>query len=629
VIHFVVIAGKPESVTRLAGRLMPALERTRYFDGERCTAIGASKMWAAAAISVPDPLCGARLMFDEDAMVAINGPAVAQGVAQRDLSNELLARYKSLGSAGVAAGLGGTYNFVGVAPSTGLRAFVDFSGFFPLYWHAGSDFGVFSNRSTTIASILEPSEWDLRALAWLISHGNLRGEQMPARPAAYLLPGVEAQMRPGRGEVRFETSPCWVWPPRSDDAGRDNLTPDEWDGITADLVANFRSLGTLGRRVRLLLSGGKDSRLCLALAKAAGLQDEILAVTNGPPDGPEVECAAEVARTAGVSHVRLDGDWGASSDQQARQGSWPKLHSLLRRPTRGSSPSLDAELIWRRLRQHVYRYEAIVSPWDGLTDPLHHTTLNIRGHGGALYRRGHELHEREINAADEMIPVMSLGVDPLGVLQADEALFQKEWMNAWAHRTAERVRLDTLPEKWKVDYRLGHWSGPLGQAKPGHINVTPIVSAVAARKNLELSAKVRNSDRLHYEVMRRVAPELVCVPFMNDTWSPQIATDASMDLPRDPFPTTVQPTHRVLASWQYLFLEHQRRQIERLFEEAARKTEMGTICDLEKLKRSVRTAASVRRGPIQMISCVGVAMALLGHAERVVDDCPAQPPIEG
>jgi hypothetical protein len=630
VIHFVVVAGTPEAVTRVSPRLMTAMEQTRYFDGEACAATSANRTWAVAAIMVPDPLCGTRLAFDEDAMVVINGPAVAHGVRPAEFSVELLARFKARGSVGVATGLGGNFNFVGVAPDIGLRAFVDFSGFCPLYWHGAPDFAVFSNRASTIAKVIHSTGWDLRALAWLISHANLRGEQMPARGVSYLLPGIEAQMRPGGGELRMERSPSWVWPPRSEDRGRDNLTSEEWDAVTADLMANFRALGSLGHRMRLLLSGGKDSRLCLALAKAAGLQDRIVAVTNGPPDGPEVECATEVARVAGVSHVRLGGDYATAPDVKPRTASRSTLRAMLQRRTRKNTPELDASLIWRRLRQHAYRYDAIVSPWDGVNDRLQHATLNIRGVGGELYRRGSDkrVRQMDLTSVEQMVSTVAEGADPLGVLRQDEQLLQHDWLCEWARGAAEQMRIDALPERWYVDYRLGHWNGPLSQAKPGYIIVTPIVSASAARRNMGLSPEVRSSDRLHFEVMRRAAPELVNVPFVNDTWSPRIAANAAVDLPDKPYPTKTKATARVLASWQYLFLEKQRREIEQLFDEAARNTDMPSICDLDKLKTRLRTVTSIKRGPLQMFTCIGVAIALLGRAERVVDHCPALTALE-
>ena len=68
---------------------------------------------------------------------------------------------------------------------------------------------------------------------------------------------------------------------------------------------------------------------------------------------------------------------------------------------------------------------------------------------------------------------------------------------------------------------MGHWNGPLGQDKPGRINVNPLLSATVAHKVAELDLSVRATERLHFEVLWRTAPELLTVPFLGperSTW---------------------------------------------------------------------------------------------------------------
>jgi hypothetical protein len=188
VIHFVVVAGAPPAVERLSPELLSSLDATRYFEGERLVRSGASRTWAVAAIAAPDATCRTRLAVDDDTMTVVNGPALAAGGEQTRLTQSLLHTFRSGGASAVSAALGGAYNFVGVAPAIGLRAFADFSGLFPLYWREGEDFAVFSNRSTTIARLTESHGWDVRALAWVIGHANLFGERMPAKDVSYLPP---------------------------------------------------------------------------------------------------------------------------------------------------------------------------------------------------------------------------------------------------------------------------------------------------------------------------------------------------------------------------------------------------------------------------------------------------------
>ncbi len=389
----------------------------------------------------------------------------------------------------MTSGLGGSYNFVGIAPSIGVRALADFSGLCPLYWHQGEDFAVFSNRTSTIDRLLDLG-WELRPFAWVIGHANLFDDHMPVQRVSYLPPGIEARLAVGATQVELARSSSWFWPPPSDDRGRDNLDPQEWDEITDAMIANFRALRGLEGPLGLSLTGGKDSRLCLALAHAAGLDDRIRTMTAGPFDSPEVACAATVAAALGFPH------------DAAQRPEPPVDPQKVPAP-----PPFNANRVWQIMRQNVYRYEGIVSAWSAFQNPTN-PQLNIKGFGGELYRRGNakqfgDKHFDNLETLASMFVNYHQVHDPLGVLQPREAEYETEWLKAWVYDTAEHVRIDLLPEKFYVDFRLGHWSGPLEQDAPNRVNVNPLLLTLAAAKNTELSAAARGSERFHFEVMRR------------------------------------------------------------------------------------------------------------------------------
>jgi hypothetical protein len=79
-------------------------------------------------------------------------------------------------------------------------------------------------------------------------------------------------------------------------------------------------------------------------------------------------------------------------------------------------------------------------------------------------------------------------------------------------QSAERVRPDLLPDLFYVEHRLAHVHGPVTQDLPLRVVANPLVSPVAASHYAELSLHARSTDRLHFEVMRRVAPALLAVP---------------------------------------------------------------------------------------------------------------------
>jgi hypothetical protein len=603
-IHFAVVVGEsPSAVDRARRRVSRALDRSRLFEGEQVMEVAPSGGWAAAAISAPDPTCSVRLSVDGESMTVLNGPAFTPTPDSLRLVESVRNALVAGRSSAASAQLRGAYNVVGVT-SAGLHAFTDFSGLFPLYWRQERDTVIFSNRCTCLEGNTSEQKWDLRALAWIIGHANLFGGRMPMRGVSYLLPGTEAHVDRGTSRVRLRESDEWIWPSPSQGSLREDLTLSEWDGITETLVENFRDLHRLDSPIQLMLSGGKDSRLCLALAKAAGLEDKIVCITNGAPDGPEVRCAAAVAEVAGFRH-----ELGA-------------LNLAANAPSNESaSPHADE---WQRLRQHVYRYEAIVCPRDGTTESLSTTTLSIKGFGGELYRRGHaqQFKRRLPSTVDEMAASFvnyHQKHDPLGVLQPEETSFQATWLTEWVHEAARHVRLDLLPEKFYVDFRLGHWNGPLGQATPADIKLNPLLSPAVAMKYMELSPQTRATDRLHFEVMRRTAHELLEVPVLNDVWASEIVSK-SPQLPTEPFPSDGQVSARTLRSRRWDFLETERDAIEQLFEDADHNTGMGSICNMEKLKAIVRARRELRNIDVKAVeSSIAVAIALLGREEAVFD----------
>lgn len=613
-IHYVVVAGPSDAVARARPRLRSALRDTSYMAGTELDAVDPDGCWAVAAVECADPLVSERLVARDGAFTVFNGSATAAHGTQQELSERTFRAFTLGGVSAAGKQLRGMYNFVGGSPTRGVEATTDFSALNPMYWGEG-EVAVFSNRSSTVRAVLGEGGWNVGSMAWLLSLSLLMGEEMPARGVRYLLPHQVARVAPGEARVKIEESRS-VWPDPTLPL-RDNLTPAEWDLVTDDLVRGCRSLGSLDHRLRLNLTGGKDSRLVLALFKAAGLEDNVFTVTHGLPDNPEVEVAAEVARVAGYEHRRHGPPAPKPTDEQ-------------RVP---ASP--DFAVIWRRLAQAAYRFDAMVCPWDGLSPlaPLRSTNLEVKGFAGEYYKgpEGADPQFRKgipSTAAEmaEKLVNFKQAFDPLSILHPEVADRQKDWIRGWTMRTAETLHLDLIPMRMYFDYRMPSWSGPMAQYTPGRININPLASAFTLAKVFECSAEVTNSGRFHYEIMKRAAPELVTVPFLGDTWSEQVAATSEFDLPRKPFPTTVELTPQVLTSWKWEFMASQESAMDELFAEAA-STELAEVCDVAKLRKAARRAGELKKTSEvkALLSGICLSLTLLGRTEPVLDE-PLSPP---
>jgi hypothetical protein len=137
---------------------------------------------------------------------------------------------------------------------------------------------------------------------------------------------------------------------------------------------------------------------------------------------------------------------------------------------------------------------------------------------------------------------------------------------------------------------------------------------------MELVPKARSSDRFHFEVIRRAAPELLAVPFVGDVWDEGVVARSTVELPREPWPTAVEPTRKVLARPKWDFLDHERRRIDRVFADARRQTDLGSICDVRKLRWKLRRSEKLLApGAKQLYSALGVSLALLGRQDPAID----------
>jgi hypothetical protein len=135
-----------------------------------------------------------------------------------------------------------------------------------------------------------------------------------------------------------------------------------------------------------------------------------------------------------------------------------------------------------------------------------------------------------------------------------------------------------------------------------------------------LPPPTRGSDRLHFEVMRRTAPELLEIAIVGDAWTPDIVADSPIQLPTEPFSSGLAASARTLRSGRWRFLEQERDAIVRLLGDADRSTAMGAICDLERLKSVLSAPTDLSNIQVKSIeSSIAVALALLGGAETVLD----------
>lgn len=454
------VAGRSERGpldTAAAERALRAvLERLPFFPGrpvETWTAGRTAAAWVAhdERYAQPEP---ARLVLWSGRPIRWVGEREADG-APGALDGELDGR------------------FVGVRlDGEALEVVTDPMGAYPVYETSVDGVRWVSNNATVLGELRGGAPLAVDVLASLLGGGwSLEGD--PAWEGVRRVGGAPA-IEPARLAALFG---------RGFDAER----------ATAVLVASVRALADWpGRPSVVPVTGGRDSRVVLGAAMAAGIEFE--ANTGGTGDAPDVTIGRRLAELAGVRHSLIAGDPHGSvwSD-------WRRAARLLAASQAGTATLADAAGF-------------PMGPREGAL-PLWHS-----GQGGeiarAYYGSGDGLDR---DAAVERLTRAFLGRRPgrVDVLSDDGRAAVGERIAAWAdEHLGAGVAAADLPDAFYLTRRMGTWAGPThGAVEYVRDTTSPFWSARLLPDLIGLPAQERARNTFHLAVLERLAPQLVDVPF--------------------------------------------------------------------------------------------------------------------
>jgi hypothetical protein len=274
----------------------------------------------------------------------------------------------------------------------------------------------------------------------------------------------------------------------------DRPRPKPGSGFDADraaalLVAAVKALSDFpGRPSVVPVTGGRDSRLVLGAALAAGIDFE--AVTGGEPGHPDVEIGRELAETAGVPWGLIEHDPHGSV-----MGDWRRAAELLSLTTSGTASLSDAAGF-------------PFGPRPGAL-PLWHS-----GQGGEIARSYYGVGSDE--PVDQLYRAF-VGRRPgrTELLSAEGERLVREQIEAFVNaKLAAGVAPIDVPDLFYLERRMGAWAGPThGAVEYVRDTTSPLWSRRLLRDELGLPARDRGRELFHLEVLKRLAPQLVDVPF--------------------------------------------------------------------------------------------------------------------
>ncbi|ATE64027.1 hypothetical protein [Rhizorhabdus dicambivorans] len=415
----------------------------------------------------------------------------------------------------------GEYAVVRLLPDGSLVAFSDRPGLHQLF-HAADGAPVVANRASLAATVLDDAAPDPAGQRWLAAIGYRVGTATAYRAVRQL-----AQERVLRFAAEGMAIDAMADPivrldrPRGFHPALDPLLDE---GIAQAQAAIRLGIPADGP-VDLPITGGKDSRVVLALCLAAGLRDRLRLFTRGYAGHPDVVAGAGIAAALGLPHRR-----------EAPHGS-------------------DDAAVWSGRRffdtvaAQAWQSDHMVGGWDLILGTRIAADTLISGHMGEVLKA----YSKKPLPEGPLDPVAMVRLqapfDPMGLLHPEaRAAIEGELAVQMDEARAQGAREGDLPDLFYYRNRLPNWLGAIRAIKSFERQpVVPLGAPALLRLAFQLTPEERKHELLHWLIISRCAPVLLAQPFAFQSWDPALGPDAPYVAPV--LPAAGAPP--AFGNWQY------------------------------------------------------------------------------
>jgi hypothetical protein len=408
----------------------------------------------------------------------------------RELADALAAG----GVRAVTAGLRGSATVVVAHPDRGLTVACDPMGLAFAYAAESPDLVAVSSVAALAALAVTPvgtrPARDARTAAPLAGSPYVVGCGTGFAGVRLLPESAVLTMASDRGAVEGGTLAPWL-----DHEPVRGCTPDELiDGIVEEVADELRAaLAASDRPPVVDLTGGKDSRLVLAVSVLAGLADELVFRTVGPPELADVRVATSLTQALGLRH-EVSFTW-ASPEGTYRDRALAFLDA-----TAGT-----------------------VNIWDAKAPEPPLGEVRVSGTTGECLR-AHDLMRPTPPGIDSIVRrrIRSLAAGSLPLLRPEARQHLEDELRAalLAPEAAGAHPIDRLGT-CNVRNRARKYRGPL-DALESDPRVYPLCGLEAVRRAFALGPDARQEQLIHFEACRRASPILVDHPFAGAGWYPEV-----------------------------------------------------------------------------------------------------------
>ena len=423
--------------------------------------------------------------------------------------------------------LRGVFAVVRASREGEVTVFADPLGYRCVYYGETDDVIAVSSKARLVAEMLEsgnaPPPRDVLNTCWLAYSGHRIGTGTGFTGVHLLPPGGLAEID---GTGTFTVHRDGPWMPEETLLGHDR--DDLIDLVRDEIADSLRaSLDLPADRHVLRLTGGKDSRLLLAVAQWAGLAKDFHHETIGPPTLPDVQIASELAEICELRHeVRFI---GLGSKQ----------------------PYAD------RVDDFLATTAAMLNIWDLSAPNVPENEVAVVGLFGEALRSFHQGHV-QITSRDDLVRHLDRQFGRLGLLQPDVAgRFRRLTIDEVLAGVPDPADPPATLHAFHVRNRVRLSRMGPQEELPNQRRIFPLYSVVALRVAFLLGHQARESELLHYEITRRCSDELARHRFDRGGWDP-VHLDEQPPTRADPAPAR-RPTASAASTSGSLMQGLQRR----------------------------------------------------------------------
>jgi hypothetical protein len=479
-----------------------------------------------------------RWHVDDEGITAFAGrawPRRDEWVGSTPQSVQLAAYLRRQPLVDNADALAGVYAIASIARVGRCTVAADPLGIAPLHWGQTDGVVVVSTRASMAAALLIAGQGttpkrDALGTAWLAYAGQVLGGDTGYEQVRLVPEGSVVEID-GRGAVGFRGSVQPPWRLGADDLAKDPeaaLEDAQWEMTTAIRTA-LREPGGNGK---LGLTGGKDSRLVLALLLADGSIRDVECQTLGSADLPDVVVARQLAHSFGLRHVTNPamgdhGAWHKRVDDAVRDGRLAQAHTR--------------EIAFRITAWATSGARNVGEPYSSRLPPS--DTVLLSGLCGEALRTNYH-HSTKLRSKEQAARFPDqVGFGGSGILCGDAAAWYRTRVHELLFEGAQRGDSpQDIIDSFYLRHRLRRWLGPT-QEVDAQNRVFPLYSITGIRLGFAIGAENRHAEWIHYRLMRSACEPLVYAPFGAGGWPPgadgELASPSRYD---DPIPE--QPPRR-------------------------------------------------------------------------------------